>query len=132
MNSLDIFDSIKITTITTRTYSIYQLDNDFCGLDNFDQHKTLHSLVSIKEDNETLRILNNDGVVRTVELHKKETTSTAALEKATHSIDPSNLFDPLIKIHKRESPEIEGVNCVLAKGDEWSPVYTKPNYSSFL
>jgi hypothetical protein len=108
-----------------------QLDNDFCGPDNFDQHKTLHSLVSLKEDNETLRILTNDGVVKTVKLYKKETTSTAVLEKGSHKIDPDNVDDPTIKVHKHLSPEMEGVSCVLTS-DKYDPIYTKPNYSSFL
>jgi hypothetical protein len=132
MNSIDdIFDSITVSTTTTRTYSMRMLDNKYDERDEFDQHKTFHSLVSIKEDNETLRILTNDGVVRTVELYKKETTSFAVLEKGTHKIDPDNAYDPTIKVHKRTSPEIEGVSCVLTS-DKYDPIYTKLNYSDFL
>jgi hypothetical protein len=143
----DLFDSITITTSTTRTYSLQQLDNtyDFSenSINTFDQHLTLHSLVSFKEATElpdnnnsgvvrkTLRILNNSGVVKTVDCCKEQVLSTAVLEKGTHKLDPCNKYDPTMKSHKRISPEMEGVNCVLTS-DKYDPIYTKPDFSSFL
>jgi hypothetical protein len=79
----------------------------------------------------TLRILNNSGVVKRVDYCKEEVSSSAVLEKGTHKINYDDLYDPTIKPHKRISPEIEGINCVLTS-DEYDPIYTKPNYSSFL
>jgi hypothetical protein len=81
----------------------------------------------------TLRILNNSGRVNVAHHFEEEVSSTAVLEKGTHKIDPSNLFDyePTIKPHKRISPEIEGVSCVLMS-ENFDPIFTKPNYSSFL
>jgi hypothetical protein len=133
----DRYDSIKITTITTRTYSLQRLDHTHS---EFDQHLTLHSLASFKEETESfdsgverkrLRILNDSGVVKIVEFPCEEVFSTAVLEKGTHKIDPDNAYEPTIKVHKRISPEIEGVSCVLTS-DKYDPIYTKPNYSSFL
>jgi hypothetical protein len=133
----DPYDSITITTTTTRTYTLSNLDHTHS---EFDQHLTLHNLVSFKEETglydsggvrNQLRILNNSGVVKIVELPREEVSSTAVLEKGTHKLDPSNPYDPTIKVHKRISPEIEGVSCVLTS-DIYDPIYTKPNYSSFL
>jgi hypothetical protein len=132
----DPYDSIKITTITTRTYTLKNLDHTHS---EFDQHRTLHSLASFKEElsNDSggvrnhLRILNNSGVVKIVEHPREEVSSTAVLEKGTHKIDTDNAYDLTIKVHKRISPEIEGVSCVLTS-DKYDPIYTKPNYSSFL
>jgi hypothetical protein len=136
----DPYDSITITTTTTRTYSLKYLDC-FRSLDKtYDQHLTLHNLVSFKEETELkdsgverkrLRILNNSGVLRCVHDCDEKVISTAVLEKGTHKIDPDNAYDPTIKVHKRTSPEIEGVCCVLTS-DKYDPIYTKPNYSSFL
>jgi hypothetical protein len=137
----DPYDSITITTVSTRTYSLKYLD--CCrSLDNtYDQHLTLHSLVSLKEATElpdnngvvrkTLRILYDSGVVRTVDSYYEEVSSTAVLEKGTHKLDPDNVYDPTIKVHKRISPEIEGVSCNLTS-DKYDPIFTRPYYSSFL
>jgi hypothetical protein len=130
-----LYDSITVSTTTTRTYSLRSLDHTHS---EFDQHLTLHSLVSFKEElsknsgavGNHLQILTNKGFVRIVGRPHEEVSSFAVLEKGTHKLDPKNIFDPTIKVHKRISPEIEGVSSVFS--DKYDPIYTKPNYSSFL
>jgi hypothetical protein len=129
---------------TTRTYCLVEFDAVSSYLnpkEKYDQHLTLHNLVSFKEEthknkhgfdkDKALQILNNSGRVSVVNSYHEEVSSFAVLEKGTHKIDPDNLYDPTIKFHKRISPEIEGVSCVLTS-DKYDPIYTKPNYSSFL
>jgi hypothetical protein len=105
----DLFDSITITTVSTRTYSLQHLDSPPHFFDGtYDQHLTLHSLASFKEElsndiggvRSQLRILNNSCVVKIVEFPREKVSSTAVLEKGTHKINYDNLYDPTIKTHK--------------------------------
>jgi hypothetical protein len=137
----DPYDSITVTTTTTRAYSLRDLD--YSKFDNpkekYDQHLTLHSLVSFKEElsNDSgvvgnhLRILTNSGFVKIVGRPHEEVSSFAVLQKGMHKLDPSNPYDPTIKVGIYTSPEIEGVSCVLTS-DKYDPIYTKLNYSDFL
>jgi hypothetical protein len=65
-NPHDIFDSIVITTVSTRRYFLSELD--LTHLQNpkepYDQQLTLHNLVSFKEENETPPNKINSGVVK--------------------------------------------------------------------
>jgi hypothetical protein len=140
----DVYDTITVSTTITRTYNLYDLDrpSHINRKETYDQHLTLHNLVSFKEEtkeikhgsdkDKVLRILSNSGRVSVVHSYHEEVSSFAVLEKGTHKIDPENEMDTTMKINKRASPEIEGVNCVLTSGNEYDPIYTKPNYSSFL
>jgi hypothetical protein len=101
----DLYDSITVSTTTTRTYSLRHLDHTNSV---FDQHLTLHSLVSFKEElskdsgavGNHLRILTNSGFVEIVGRPHEEVSSFAVLEKGTHKLDPNNIYDPTIKVDK--------------------------------
>jgi hypothetical protein len=139
----DVYDTITVSTTSTRTYYLDELDRPTYDnpKETYDQHLTLHNLVSFKEETQTnkhrfdndkaLRILNNSGRVSVAHFYDEKMSSFAVLEKGTHKIDPENAMDTTMKTNKRISPEIEGVSCILTS-DKSDPIYTKPNYSSFL